>query len=52
MSGTTVGKQMCDLCKDQRRADGAELACESVICNEAPDDEANAALEALAKAIG
>ena len=31
---------MCDLCKDQRRADGAELACESVICNDAPDDEA------------
>ena len=31
---------------------GVTLACESVICNEAPDDEANAALEALAKAIG
>ena len=31
---------------------GVALACESVICNEAPDDEANAALEALAKAIG
>ena len=28
------------------------LACDSVICNEAPDDEATAALEALAKAIG
>ena len=34
------------------RANGVTLACESVICNEAPDDEANAALEALAKAIG
>ena len=28
------------------------LACDSVICNEAPDDEAIAALAALAKAIG
>ena len=34
------------------QANGVTLACESVICNEAPDDEANAALEALAKAIG
>ncbi|MBQ6373861.1 MAG: flavodoxin domain-containing protein [Clostridia bacterium] len=34
------------------RANGVTLACESVICNEAPDDEANAALEALAKALG
>lgn len=31
---------------------GVVLACESVICNDAPDDEATAALEALAKAIG
>ena len=31
---------------------GVTLACESVICNEAPDDDASAALEALAKAIG
>ena len=31
--------------------DGAELACESVICNEAPDDEANAACMALGKAL-
>ena len=31
---------------------GVTLACESVICNEAPDDDAKAALEALAKAIG
>ena len=34
------------------QANGVTLACESVICNEAPDDEAKAALEALAKAIG
>ena len=34
------------------KANGVALACESVICNEAPDDEASAALEALAKAIG
>ena len=34
------------------QANGVTLACESVICNEAPDDEANTALEALAKAIG
>ena len=26
--------------EDQCRADGAELVCESVICNDAPDDEA------------
>ena len=31
---------------------GVILACESVICNEAPDNDASAALEALAKAIG
>ena len=34
------------------KANGVTLACESVICNEAPDDDAKAALEALAKAIG
>jgi flavodoxin short chain len=34
------------------KANSVALACESVICNEAPDDEASAALEALAKAIG
>ena len=33
-------------------AAGVVRACDSVICNEAPDDEAVAALEALAKAIG
>ena len=32
-------------------AAGVALACDSVICNDAPDDEATAALEALAKAI-
>ena len=30
---------------------GAVLACESVICNEAPDDEANSACIALGKAL-
>ena len=34
-------------CKD----DGAELACESVICMEEPDDEAKAACQALGKAL-
>ena len=34
-------------CKD----DGAELACESVICTEEPDDEAKAACQALGKAL-
>lgn len=34
-------------CKD----DGAELACESVICAEEPDDEAKAACQALGKAL-
>lgn len=31
--------------------DGAVLACDSVICNEAPDDEAQTACEALGKAL-
>ena len=34
-------------CKDDR----AELACESVICTEEPDDEAKAACQALGKAL-
>ena len=34
------------------KSNGVDLATDSVICNEAPDDEATAALEALAKAIG
>ena len=33
------------------QANGVTLACDSVICNDAPDDEATASLEALAKAI-
>ena len=33
-------------------ANGVALACDSVICNDAPDAEATAALETLAKAIG
>lgn len=33
------------------RGDGAELACEPVICNEAPDDDALAACQALGKAL-
>ena len=33
------------------RSDGAELACESVICNEAPDADAEAACAALGKAL-
>ena len=36
------------LWEEQCRQDGALLACESVICNEAPDDDALAALRALA----
>lgn len=35
------------ICRD----DGAELACDSVICNEAPDEEAQAACTALGKAL-
>ncbi len=34
-------------CKD----DGAVLACDSVICNEAPDEEAELACAALGKAL-
>ena len=45
------GQWMCDWEADAAN-NGVTLACESVICNEAPDDDANAALEALAKAIG
>ena len=33
------------------RGDGAVLACSSVICNEAPDAEAEAACEALGRAL-
>ncbi len=33
------------------QGDGAVFACESVICNEAPDDEADAACIALGKAL-
>ena len=33
------------------RKDGAVLACDCVICNETPDDEANAACIALGKAL-
>ena len=32
-------------------SDGAVLVCDSVICNETPDDEANAACLALGKAL-
>ena len=33
------------------RADGAILACDSVICNDSPDDDATAACEALGAAL-
>ena len=33
------------------RGDGAVLVCDSVICNEAPDEEAQAACAALGKAL-
>ena len=37
--------------EDDCRAAGAELICDSVICNEAPDDDALAACENLGKAM-
>ena len=37
--------------EDECRADGANLVCDSVICNEAPDDEGVAACKALGRAI-
>ena len=37
--------------EDTCRADGAVRACDSVICNEAPDDDAIAACKALGAAI-
>ena len=37
--------------EDECRADGAKLVCESVICNDAPDDEALAACKALGEAL-
>ena len=49
--GWGEGQWMRDWESDAR-ANGVTLACDSVICNEAPDDEATAALEALAKALG
>ena len=33
------------------RNDGAELVCDSVICNDAPDDEAAASCRELGKAL-
>lgn len=33
------------------RSDGAQLACHCVICNEAPDEEAEASCSALGKAL-
>ena len=45
------GQWMRDWEADAKSA-GVELACDCVICNDAPDDEATAALESLAKAIG
>ena len=44
------GQWMRDWEADANSA-GVTLACDSVICNDAPDDDANQALEALAKAI-
>ena len=37
--------------EDTCKGDGAILACDSVICNEAPDDDANAACAALGAAL-
>ena len=37
--------------EDECRADDANLVCESVICNEAPDDDALAACKALGEAL-
>lgn len=45
------GQWMRDWEADANAA-GVALACDSVICNEAPGDEATRALELLAKAIG
>ena len=37
--------------EDECRADGANLICESVICNDAPDEDALAACRALGEAL-
>ena len=37
--------------EDECRADGAILVCDSVICNDAPDDDALAACKALGEAL-
>ncbi len=37
--------------EDECRADGANLVCDSVICNDAPDDDALAACKALGEAL-
>ena len=37
--------------EDECRADGANLVCDSVICNDAPDDDALAACKALGETL-
>ena len=37
--------------EDDAKGAGITLACDSVICNDAPDDEANASLKELGAAI-
>ena len=44
------GEWMCTW-EETCRSDGAQLACDCVICNEAPDEEAEASCSALGKAL-
>ena len=45
------GRRMDAHLEETCRGDGANLVSEGVICNEAPDDEAEAACQALGKAL-
>ena len=48
----TAGRRRMDAHLEETcRGDGANLVSEGVICNEAPDDEAEAACQALGKAL-
>ena len=50
-SGTGNTEAMAQSVAEGAKAAGAVLASKPVICNDAPDDEANAACEALGKAL-
>ena len=50
-SGTGNTEAMANAIADGARNAGAELACDSVICQDAPDDEAEANCRSLGAAL-